>query len=357
MNLWDIRGGCWNEKLLQLASNGDDPQYLKSKLGDVPRDGGHRLGDIGTYFVRKYGFSTDCAIVMSTGDNPATILALPLRAQDAIVSLGTSTTFLMSTPEYKPEPPTHFMNHPTTPGLYMFMLCYKNGGLAREKIRDDLNAKHDRGLQYSPWSLFNKTLTNTSPLSYGSAGRQAKLGLYFPKPEIVPNLPAGRWRFFYHMPSKTLAESDQDWVTPEDDVRAIVESQLLSLRLRSQDLVSQPSLGLPAQARRIYLVGGSSRNRAIAKVVGQVLGGSEGIYQLDVGENACALGAAYKAVWSLERQDNETFEDLVGTRWDESKFVKRIADGYQPGVFERYDEAVDGFRKMEAVLLDRYAHS
>lgn len=27
----------------------------------------------------------------------------------------------MSTPHYKPNPSVHFMNHPTTAGLYMFM--------------------------------------------------------------------------------------------------------------------------------------------------------------------------------------------------------------------------------------------
>lgn len=129
---------------------------------------------------------------------------------------------------------------------------------------------------------------------------------------------------------------------------------MLSLRLRSKDLVSSPGLGLPAQPRRIYLVGGSSRNKAIATVVGEVLGGSDGIYKVDEGENACALGAAPKPIWSLERLIDETFEELIGGRWEEIEFAERIAEGYQECVFEKYGEARDAFEMMENILLKRH---
>lgn len=123
MNLYDIRAGAWSEELLSLTATSSGIGELKRKLGaaDIPEDGGAFLGNISPYFVDRYGFNPSCAIALSTGDNPSTILALPLRPMDAIVSLGTSTTFLMSTPHYRPNPAVHFMNHPTTAGLYMFM--------------------------------------------------------------------------------------------------------------------------------------------------------------------------------------------------------------------------------------------
>jgi xylulokinase len=97
MNLWHIGRGKWHDGLLDLATEKTGAKELKEKLGEVPEDGGQPIGKVGKYFVDRYGFNPDCDIAPFTGDNPATILALPLQPSDAIVSLGTSTTFLMST--------------------------------------------------------------------------------------------------------------------------------------------------------------------------------------------------------------------------------------------------------------------
>lgn len=351
MDLWDIKAGAWHEKLLSLAAGSYGVADLEKKLGDVPEDGGIHLGNISQYFVRRHGFSSECTIIASTGDNPSTILALPLRQNDAMVSLGTSTTFLMSTPEYKPDPATHFFNSPTTPGLYMFMLCYKNGGLAREHIRDAINATAQPDNKKA-WSDFDKALLNTPALAQKHASDLAKLGLFFPRPEIVPNLPAGEWHFTYDLSTKKLQQTDAK-PSAEECARLIVESQFLSLRLRSQALVHPPEKTLPPQPRRIYLVGGGSRNNAIAKLAGEILGGSEGVFKLDVGENACALGAAHKAVWAMERKQGETFEELIGERWREAEFVEKIAEGYQEGIWEKYGSVLGAFQGMERELLGR----
>lgn len=355
MNLWEVKKGAWHDQLLALTAGGKDGvAELKTKLGDVPEDGGGAFGKVSDYFVKRYGFAKDCNIIPFTGDNPSTILALPLRPSDAMVSLGTSTTFLMSTPEYVPDPAYHFMNHPTTPGLYMFMLCYKNGGLAREQVRNQLN----KNPSDSSWEAFNDTALSTKPVSQAASKEDMRLGLYFPRPEIVPNLPAGQWRYTYSPSTCTLDEISSEF--KPDDARNIVESQMLSLRLRSQKLVKpekDPKTGapLPPQSRRVYLVGGGSANPAIAKICGEVLGSVEGVYKLDIGGNACALGAAYKAVWGCERKAGQTFEELIGARWDESAFVKKIADGYTEGVFEKYGEAVKGFEKLEKLALEQVA--
>ncbi|KAL5335794.1 FGGY family of carbohydrate kinase [Aspergillus crustosus] len=352
MNLWNIHNGAYDEELLKLSAGSHGADDLRRKLGDVPEDGGIDLGKVHPYFTTRYGFSPECTIIPSTGDNPATILALPLRPSDAMVSLGTSTTFLMSTPSYKPDPATHFFNHPTTPGLYMFMLCYKNGGLAREHVRDAINTAQKDTSPSNPWVHFDKIALDTPPLGQKSPTDPFKLGLFFPRPEIVPNLPPGQWRYTYNPETNDLTKSSEsDWEEPSDSARAIIESQFLSLRLRSRGLTTPPSSSLPAQPRRVYLVGGGSKNKTIAKIAGEILGGSEGVYKLEIGDNACALGAAYKAVWALERKDGETFEELIGRRWKEEDFVERIADGYQAEQFERYGRAVEGFEKMELEVL------
>ncbi len=351
MNLWDIPGNNWSEPLLELTAGKDGVAELRTKLGEVQHDGGASLGHVGSYFTAKYGFSPTCEVAPFTGDNPATILALPLRPLDAIVSLGTSTTFLMITPVYKPDPSYHFFNHPTTPGQYMFMLCYKNGGLAREKVRDALPAPTDSS---DPWATFNHHALATPPLDMHSPTDPAKLGLYFYLPEIVPNIRAGTWRYT-HSPAGQLTEQTTPWA-PTTDARAIVESQALSMRLRSQNLVQPPPSNptLPAQPRRIYLVGGGSLNPAIAQIMGDVLGGAEGVYQLDVGGNACALGGAYKAVWAFERDQarGETFDELIGKRWKEEGAIKKVGGGYKEGVFEKYGGVLGAFEEMEERILE-----
>lgn len=65
------------------------------------------------------------------------------------------------------------------------MLCYKNGGLAREQIRDQLSSSKE-------WDKFNDAAVFTPPLSQKSDSDPQRLGLYFPRPEIVPNLPSGK---------------------------------------------------------------------------------------------------------------------------------------------------------------------
>jgi xylulokinase len=412
-NLWDTHRGAWHEDLLSLAAGGSPAAAadLRAKLGAVPEDGGATFGTVSPYFIGRYGFPSDCRIIAFTGDNPATILSLPLRASDAMVSLGTSTTFLMSTSQYKPDPAYHFMNHPTTAGLYMvspppplphlitqfhpyiltdpplslfpslqFMLCYKNGGLAREAIRDQLNARAFPLAVLRSWKTFDATALGTAPLAQADPDAPMRLGLYFPRPEIVPHLPAGQWRYAYDPRTGELAPAPAAF--EPRDARTIVESQMLSLRLRSQALVgggngdngggddnnddttTTTTGSPPPQPRRVYLVGGGSANPAIASICGEVLGGTDGVFRLEIGGNACALGAAYKAVWGCERrsrapeggqgqgQGHETFEELIGARWQAERFVQKVADGYQQGVYERYGEAVVGFERMEKAVLE-----
>ena len=154
------------------------------------------------------------------------------------------------------------------------------------------------------------------------------------------------------------ASPSSAWRIPEEDCRAIIESQFVSLRLRSREIVSplpQNPHNVPAQPRRVYLVGGGSQNPAIAKLAGEILGGVEGIYRLDVGGNACALGSAYKAVWAVERKLKETFEDFVSSRWREDEFIEKVADGYQEEVYRFYEKGVDGLEAVEKDVLQKEA--
>ncbi|TQV91421.1 hypothetical protein V2A60_008932 [Cordyceps javanica] len=383
MNLWDMPGARWHPELLALAAGGpgEPAERLRRMLGEPCLDGGRPLGRIGRYFVAKYGFRPDCQVLPFTGDNPATILALPLRPGDAIVSLGTSTTFLMHTTRRAPDGAYHFFNHPTTPGHYMFMLCYKNGGLARERVRDALPAATAPAAAPggTGWEAFDRAVVETPPLGVfrdGDGEDRAKMGLYFDLRETVPNIRAGTWRFTCRaadgsdLREAAVEDGDETAWPPAADARLIVESQALSMRLRSQKLVRPVARAddprqrlLPAQPRRIYLVGGGSLNAAIAETLGSVLGGADGVYKLDVGGSACALGGAYKALWGLERGgggggdhgdadgDGQTFDDLLAARWQEEGAIERVHVGYREGTYEQYGNVLGAFEEMEQRVL------
>ena len=133
----------------------------------------------------------------------------------------------------------------------------QSGALARERIRDAVSPSPAGSSDQ--WSLFNHHVLHTHPLGASTGSSEAKIALYFPRPEIVPNVQAGTYRYTY-TDQKPAVSPPSAWKIPEDDARAIVESQLLSLRLRSRGIVTSPSQNpqsVPAQPRRVYLVGGS----------------------------------------------------------------------------------------------------
>lgn len=113
MNLWDMsspkRG--WSDNVLEIIAPGEGDE-LARKLGTVETDGGRVVGNIGKWFVERYGFSPDCAVVPGTGDNPATFLSLVLKEKEGMVSLGTSDVVLVSTAAYNPHPEFHAFFHP-----------------------------------------------------------------------------------------------------------------------------------------------------------------------------------------------------------------------------------------------------
>lgn len=361
-NFWDIGKEDFVEDILSCISDGHSDE-LRARLGTVCMDGAAKLGPIAPYFQQKYGFSSQCQIMPFTGDNPATILALPLLERNAMISLGTSTTMLLSTPHYVTSPAYHMFAHPTTQGFHMAMLCYKNGSLAREQIRNAINLQAGHG-DADDWSRFNTLAINTHAQS--RTLQQRKLGFYFPLPEIIPATESGTWRFLLSsdgklevLPEQSLHHDEttvHGWNIPNDDARAILDSQFLDIRMRSQEFFNpdvQDVNDVSKQASRIYVVGGASKNEAVLTVLGEVLGSEDGVYRQLIGSsNACALGGANKAAWAVLRKEGQSFEDFFTERWDESKWVEKIGTGYQQGTWEDYGSMLEAVKTAEDMIVN-----
>lgn len=279
MNLLNIRSRRWEEKALKHTAPG-----LAGRLGE-PRPSFEAAGSIGAYFVERYGFDPSCLVVNFSGDNPCSLAGLRLEeAGDAAISMGTSDTLFASLSNPRPSATEgHIFVSPIDPSGSMAMVCYKNGSLTREDIRD----------RCAPggWSEFSAMLERTEP------GNGGKIGLYFREPEITPPVLRPQYRRFGADNRETNA------FMPEEDVRAVVEGQFLSMKLHGGNIGIEP--------RRILATGGGSQNPAILKVMSQVFGVP--VFVGDVPDSA-AVGAAYRALHGYEcwRQGRFTnFSEII----------------------------------------------
>ncbi|KAK2854586.1 hypothetical protein Q7C36_006455 [Tachysurus vachellii] len=303
MNIMDIFTKQWSEPCLKATA----PQ-LAEKLGD-PTPPTAVLGVVSPYFVKRFGFPGDCKVVAFTGDNPGSLAGMRLQEGDIAVSLGTSDTVFLWIKEPRPMVEGHIFCNPVDFQSYMALICYKNGSLTRERIRN----KCARG----SWEDFSSAL-RSSPM-----GNNGNIGIYFDAVEITP--PAlGIHRFDQH--DKEVAA-----FTLEVEIRALVEGQFLAKRVHAQKLGYRI-----IQGTRVLATGGASSNKDILQVLSDVFNAP--VYTIDLANSAC-LGCAYRAVHGLAAEMGMSFAEAVSK-----------APGAQLAV-----KPTPGAEKVYGPLLKRYA--
>lgn len=298
MNLMNLASGGWDADLIAATAEG-----LGDKLPPVAPSV-TKSGTISSYFVEKYGFSPDCETIIWSGDNPCSLVGMgAARPGKVVISLGTSDTLFAAMPEPRTDPQGfgHAFGNPA--GGYMSLICFKNGSLAREAVKEQF------GLE---WSAFEK-----EALAESSQGNEGVMMLPFYEPEITPRLDTGGSVCSSENPSAAQA------------VRAVLEGQFLNMRLHYGWLGISPE--------RISITGGASENDGIAQVIANVFGVP--VDRLDVPGSA-GVGAAMRAAHGV----GEGLEDL------ELIFSKpKEGSTIQPeeGAKEVYDEMLP---KFEAFL-------
>ncbi|KAL3830680.1 hypothetical protein ACJIZ3_019482 [Penstemon smallii] len=271
MNLMDIKERAWSKRVLEATAPG-----LEEKLGKLAP--AHAVaGLIAPYFVERYHFDKNCLVIQWSGDNPNSLAGLTLNTPgDLAISLGTSDTLFGITSEHKPCLEGHVFPNPVDTKGYMVMLCYKNGSLTREDVRNRCADKS--------WDVFNTFLQQTKPLNGG------KLGFYYKDHEIIPPLPVGFHRFvlenFNGNSLDGVKESEVVEFDSASEVRAIVEGQLLSMRGHAE------RFGMPSPPKRIIATGGASANTSILDSVASIFGCD--VYKIQSSDSA-SMGAALRA--------------------------------------------------------------
>jgi xylulokinase len=270
MNLMDIRSRSWAAAALDATAPG-----LAAKLPPVVPSWAV-VGELSSYWMERYGFPA-AKVVAWSGDNPCSLIGTGLVEEGRLaISLGTSDTLFafMREPRIDPLQVGHVFGSPT--GDYMALVCFANGSLARERIRDEY------GLD---WNGFSNALRTTRP------GNGGAIMLPWFVPEITPPVPTPGVRRCGLDPKDAPA-----------NVRAVVEGQMLSMAIHSE--------WTGVRAKTIHATGGASVNREILRIMADVHDAD--VYQLDVPASA-AVGAALRAFHADEASEGRqpSWRDIV----------------------------------------------
>lgn len=272
MNLLNLSALVWDDKLLDATAPALGEKLLPPAIATTVQ------GTICAYFRRKYGFSEHCRTALFTGDNPASLVGMGATTPgNVVISLGTSDTFFAAMPGPKTDPNGfgHVFGNPA--GGFMSLICFRNGSLAREALRDQL------GLD---WSAFDRAALAATLESAG-----ANLMLPFFGPEITP-------RHDFTGPVLSGSPEFESGAAPALQVRALLEGQFLNMRLHSQ--------WMEVKTERIRLTGGASKNDGIAQLVADIF--QAPVERLEV-SNSAALGAALIAA-AADGRDLEALQEV-----------------------------------------------
>jgi len=272
MNLMDIRKKTWHPSALSATA-----PRLKGKLPPLAASG-QAIGPVSSYFVKKYGLNPKALATVWTGDNPASVLGLGLiKPGQVAISLGTSDTFFGSMKKCQTDAhgEGHVFGSPA--GGYMTLICFKNGSLAREKIREQYGI--------TDWTAFGKLLARTQP------GNDGAILLPWFDAEIVPRV---------NRPG--VHRHDLDEADAAANARAIFEAQMLSMRLHSQWMKVAPE--------KILATGGASNNPDLLRVMADVMNCR--VERIEVSKSA-ALGAALQAAygWRVQAGEKPKWETII----------------------------------------------
>jgi xylulokinase len=296
MNLMDIHKKVWHSEA--LAATAPD---LEKKLPPLA-ESGKVIGKVSGYFVKKYGLNPEARATVWTGDNPASVIGLGLIREGMVaISLGTSDTYFGSMQKCQTDTrgEGHVFGSPA--GGYMSLICFKNGSLAREKIREHYKIKD--------WNEFGKLVNSTKPNENGGI--------------ILP----------------CIHRFDLDEKNVAANCRAIFESQMLSMRLHSQWMKVSPE--------KIYATGGASNDLALLQIMADVMNCR--LERIEISKSA-ALGAALMAAhgWLAAAGEKPNWEKIV------SGFTEPVLNSEirpNPKVAPIYDKLVEKYATCEREAL------
>ncbi len=305
MNLMDIRGKRWHPLALEATAPG-----LLEKLSAL-HPSSHVLGNVSGYFTGKYGLNPNALALTWTGDNPASLLGLGLIKEGIVgISTGTSFTYFGAMRECHVDRAGEGNLFVSPTGDYMPLSCFLNGALAIQKVRTMYGVD---------WPAFNRALETTSPGNHG--------GIMLPyfEPEITPKILHAK------VQRSHLREEDA-----ASNCRALVEAQMMSMRLHSRWMKFTPKL--------IYATGGVSNNPPILRIMADV---HNSPVMRNAVQKSTALGAALVAAFGYFASKGQPmdWEELAAGFTDPIPSSRIDPD---PASVAIYNRLIEQYAKLEA---------
>jgi xylulokinase len=233
-------------------------------------------GQLSSYWRTRFGLP-GALVVAWSGDNPCSLIGSGLVREGQLgVSLGTSDTVcgMMRALRIHDAGIGYVSASPT--GEFMGTTVFKNGSLARERIRD----------QYGyDWAAFSAALRSTPP------GNGGAIMLPWFDPEITP-----------HVITPGVRRVGLDVSNGPANVRAIIEAQMMAMANHTRWMGADTSV--------IFATGGASANSDVLQVMANVFDAE--VVRARAG-NAAALGAALRA-WHADGQASGrpmTWDEIV----------------------------------------------
>jgi len=305
-NLMDIRQRRWSARALAATA----PELTEKLLPIPPADA--VAGAISPYYVSRYGLSPACQVAPFSGDNPSSLIGLGLVSPGRVaLSLGTSDTLFACLDQARTSTTGEGALFASPDGdHYMALICFLNGSLAREAVRDQFNLD---------WQGFTELLSQTPP------GNDGRLMLPYFSAEIVPHIPQ----------PGVIRDGSLDPDNAAANVRAVIEAQALSSRLHSE--------WMEVPVTSLSVTGGASANEQILKIFADVHGCPVHRFQT---ANSAALGGALRAGHAhMKASENPVnWTDVV------APFTQADAESTitpDPGARAVYDQALERYRALE----------
>ena len=313
MSLMNYRKKSWSPKLLKATSQGlpGGAGALKKKLSNLaPPD--TVVGEIGAYFVEKYGFHPECKIIAGSGDNPQ---AKTLVAGN-LLSLGTSFVNMVST-----DGNVNDMSGMTNAmydgiGRPFIFGCRTNGAMVWDRVRSLYGLEKE---DYEPGEAALKKVTPGSSMTF-----------WQPKTESFP--PSGSFDI-----TRVFPHADA-WLGL--DYSGVIETSLAAVYEHSQPFAGTDDAPM-------YVTGGATDSAEIMRRVAAVWNREV----IPIEKGGPALGAAVAGVQAYCKSQNEPFDVEDFSRSVLRRMVPITPQPEDVAAYHSPGKYLEQFRAEEAKMI------